>query len=250
MRLKVILVFVLLASAISAYADELPELEDVVEKTMPAIVTVTTYKNPEQDLSEDSTIEIPKSLRHLFEAKEKSTVIDQTGTGFFISKNGYVITCLHIVSNAEKIQVSLYDKRKFSANIIARDNSLDLALLKVEGDSFSVLDFETIKPLRIGAWVFVIGAPYGFDFSANVGIVSSNSRVLPTGDGSTHYIQTSIPINPGHSGSPVVNLSGKVVGVTSYIFTDQPGSIGISFALPAFQVEQISKKWIGRSNVN
>ena len=250
MRLKVILVFVLLASAISAYADELPELEDVVEKTMPAIVTVTTYKNPEQDLSEDSTIEIPKSLRHLFEAKEKSTVIDQTGTGFFISKNGYVITCLHIVSNAEKIQVSLYDKRKFSANIIARDSSLDLALLKVEGSSFSALDFETIKPLRTGAWVFVIGAPYGFDFSANVGIVSSNSRVLPTGDGSTHYIQTSIPISPGHSGSPVVNLSGKVVGVTSYIFTDQPGSIGISFALPAFQVEQISKKWIGRSNVN
>ncbi|MET0357485.1 MAG: trypsin-like peptidase domain-containing protein [Cellvibrio sp.] len=244
MRLKLTLLFLLLISAITTYANPVPELEEVIEKTMPAIVTITTYRHLDQNLREDSSVEIPKNLRHLFEAKEKSEAIDETGTGFFISNKGYIITSLHIVNNAEKIQVSLYDKRKFSAKIVATDGVADLALLKIAGENFPALIFETAKQPKIGAWVFVIGTPYGFDFSANVGIVSAIDRTFSTGEGveSIAYIQTSVPINPGHSGGPVVNLSGKVVGVTSHIFTDQPGSIGISFAVPAFYAEKLSKK--------
>lgn len=250
MRLKVILFFLLWAS-FSVHADSLPELEDVIEKTMPSIVTITTYKHLDQNLRDDSAVEIPKNLRHLFEAKEKSEVVDQTGTGFFVSKHGYIMTCLHIVNNAEKIQVSLYDKRKFSAQVIASDSVSDLALLKIEGDDFSALNFETSKASRVGAWVFVIGAPYGFDFSANAGIVSAINRILPICEGaeSIPFIQTSISINPGHSGGPVVNLSGKVVGVTTHIYTDQPGSIGISFAVPALYAEELRKKWLYDSHV-
>lgn len=250
MRLKIILFFLLLAS-LSVHADSFPELEDVIEKTMPSIVTITTYKHLDQNFREDSAVEIPENLRHLFEAKQKSEVIDQTGTGFFVAKNGYVMTCLHMVSNAEKIQVSLYDKRHFSAKLVASDSVSDLAILKIEGDNFSALNFEATKVLRVGAWAFVIGAPYGFDFSANVGIVSATHRILPIREGaeSIPYIQTSISINPGHSGGPVVNLSGKVIGVTTHIFTDQPGSIGISFAVPALYAEELSKKWLYASHV-
>jgi serine protease Do len=250
MRLKAILFFLLWVSTIPTHANPLPELEEVIEKTMPAIVTITTYKHLDQNLRDDSAVEIPNNLRHLFEAKEKPEVLDQTGTGFFVSSNGYIMTCLHIVNNAEKIQVTLYDKRKFSAQIVASDSISDLALLKIEGNHFSALSFETAKLPRVGAWVFVIGAPYGFDFSANVGIVSALNRRLPTkqGEYSIPHIQTSISINPGHSGGPVVNLSGKVVGITTHIFTDQPGSIGISFAVPAFYAEELSRKWIYESN--
>ena len=246
MQLKIILFFLLLISSLSTRADPLPQLEDVIEKTMPSIVTITTYKYLDPNLREDSEVEIPQKLRHLFESKEKSEVVDETGTGFFISKQGYILTSLHIVNNAEKIQASLYDKRKMSARIIASDNLSDIALLKVEGDNFTALDFETAKPLRIGAWVFVIGAPYGFDFSANVGIVSAINRTLLIRDGmeSIPYIQTSVSINPGHSGGPLLNLSGQVVGVGTHIFTDQPGSIGISFAVPASYVEKLTKKWV------
>ena len=245
MQLKIILFFLLLVSSL-AWADPLPQLEDVIEKAMPSIVTITTYKHLDPNLREDSEVEIPQKLRHLFESKEKSEVVDETGTGFFISKQGYILTSLHIVNNAEKIQVSLYDKRKMPAKIIASDSLSDLALLKVEGDNFIALDVETAKPLRIGAWVFVIGAPYGFDFSANVGIVSAINRALTIREGaeSIPYIQTSISINPGHSGGPLMNLSGKVVGVTTHMFTDQPGSIGISFAVPVSYVEKLTRKWI------
>jgi serine protease Do len=246
MQSKKVLCFLLWLYAFTALADPLPELEEVIENTMPSIVTVTTYKHLDQNLRDDSAIVIPPNLRHLFEAKEKSEVVDQTGTGFFISRNGYIMTCLHLVMYAEKIQVSLYDKRKFTATLIASDPVSDLALLKIDGDNFSALSFETARVPRIGAWVFVIGAPYGFDFSANVGIVSANNRTLKLRKGteSIPYIQTSISINPGHSGGPVVNLSGKVVGITTHIFTDQPGSIGISFAVPAFYAEELSKKWL------
>lgn len=246
MRMQMILFCLIWLSAISTYADSLPELEEVIENTMPSIVTITTYKKIDQKPEEDSNIVIPPNLLHLFEPKEKSEVLDQTGTGFFISRNGYIMTCLHLILNAEKIQVSLFDKRKFTATLVATDPVSDLALLKIEGDNFSALSFETAKLPRTGAWVFVIGAPYGFDFSANVGIISANNRTLKLRDGteSIPYIQTSISINPGHSGGPVVNLSGKVVGITTHIFTDQPGSIGISFAVPAFYAEQLSRKWL------
>jgi serine protease Do len=256
MQLKATLFFLLWLCVSTTLADSLPELEDVIEKTTPSIVTITTYKHLDQNLRDDSAVEIPKNLRHLFEAKEKSEVIDQTGTGFFVSKQGYLMTCLHIVKNAEKVIVSLYDKRKFPAHLVASDSVSDLALLKIEGKDFPALTFEMTKSPKVGAWVFVIGAPYGFDFSANLGIVSAVNRTLSIREGSETipYLQTSIAISPGHSGSPVVNLSGKVVGITTHIFTDQlatdhllinkPGSIGISFAVPASYAEPLSRKWI------
>ncbi len=214
---------------------------------MPSIVTITTYQHSDQNLRDDSAT----NLRHLFEAKEKHEVVDKTGTGFFVSKNGYIMTCLHIVKDAEKIQVTLHDKRKFSAQLVASDNVSDLALLKIDGDNFSALSFESAKLPKVGAWVFVIGAPYGFDYSDNVGIISALNRRLPinAGDYSIPHIQTSISITPGHSGGPVINLSGKVVGITNHILTDQPGSIGMSLAVPALYAEELSRKWIYESKI-
>lgn len=241
-----ILFFLLCLVSLNAQANPLPELEEVIEKTMPSIVTFNTFKHMDQNLRDDSAVVIPKNLRHLFEAKEKSEVLDQTGTGFFVSSNGYIITCLHLVNNAESIQVTLYDHRKFPATVVARDSVTDLALLKIEGENYSALTFETQKFPKVGAWVFVIGTPYGFEFSANVGIVSSVNRILSLNEteNSIPYIQTNISISPGHSGGPVINLAGKVLGITTHIFTDQPGSIGISFAVPAYYALALSKKWI------
>ena len=214
---------------------------------MPSIVTITTYKHPEQNPSNVSAAQMPANLRHLFESKEKSEV-DQTGTGFFVSKNGYIMTCLHLVKDAEKIQVTLYDKRKFSAQLVDSDSVSDLALLKIDGDNFSALSFESAKLPKVGSWVFVIGAPCNFDFSTNVGIISALNRRLPikAGDYSIPHIQTSISINPGHSGGPVINLSGKVGGITTHIVKDH-SSGGISFAVPALYAEELSRKWIYES---
>ncbi|MDS4042399.1 MAG: DegQ family serine endoprotease [Candidatus Competibacter sp.] len=154
------------------------------------------------------------------------------GSGFIISADGYVITNHHVVDEADKITVKLNDKREFPAKVIGSDPQSDIALLKIDATGLPVVAMGNADSLKVGQWVFAIGAPFGLERTATKGIVSALGRSLPN-DTYVPFIQTDVPINPGNSGGPLFDLTGKVVGINSQIFSRSGGYMGLSFAIPA-----------------
>lgn len=154
------------------------------------------------------------------------------GSGFIISKDGFILTNAHVVKGMDNIKVMFNDKREYAAKLIGTDEKSDVALLKIETDTdLPVVTIGNPNELRSGEWVAAIGAPFGFDNSVTAGIVSAKNRIL-AGESYTPFIQTDVAINPGNSGGPLFNLRGQVVGINSQIYSRSGGFMGISFAIP------------------
>ncbi|MBP6117017.1 MAG: DegQ family serine endoprotease [Neisseriaceae bacterium] len=153
------------------------------------------------------------------------------GSGFIISKDGYILTNTHVVSGSQQIKVMLNDKREYSAKLIGQDLQSDVSLLKIEAEDLPVVSIGNPAELKVGEWVAAIGAPFGFDNSVTSGIVSAKGRSLPN-ENYTPFIQTDVAINPGNSGGPLFNLKGQVIGINSQIYSRSGGFMGISFAIP------------------
>ena len=154
------------------------------------------------------------------------------GSGFIISKDGYILTNTHVVAGMGNIKVLLNDKREYTAKLIGSDVQSDVALLKIDTtEDLPVVKIGNPKDLKPGEWVAAIGAPFGFDNSVTSGIVSAKGRSLPN-ESYTPFIQTDVAINPGNSGGPLFNLKGQVVGINSQIYSRSGGFMGISFAIP------------------
>lgn len=162
-----------------------------------------------------------------------------SGSGFFISADGYIVTNNHVVENAEEITVRLTDEREFKATIVGRDEGTDLAVLKVDGGSFPFVSFEESAEPRVGDWVVAVGNPFSLGGTATAGIVSAKSRDIdPTGY--NEYIQIDAAINRGNSGGPTFDVYGRVIGVNTAIFSTTGGSIGIGFAIPAAVAKEVT----------
>ncbi|MBS1221181.1 MAG: protease Do, partial [Proteobacteria bacterium] len=162
----------------------------------------------------------------------KGMPVQGLGSGFIIASDGYLVTNHHVVEGAEKITVKLNDKREFPARVIGSDPQSDIALLKIDARDLPTVAIGDADRLKVGQWVFAIGAPFGLERTATKGIVSALGRSLPN-DAYVPFIQTDVPINPGNSGGPLFDLNGKVVGVNSQIFSRSGGYMGLSFAIPA-----------------
>ncbi len=162
----------------------------------------------------------------------KGMPVQGLGSGFIIASDGYLVTNHHVVDGAEKITVKLNDKREFPATVIGSDPQSDIALLKINAKDLPTVTMGDADNLKVGQWVFAIGAPFGLERTATKGIVSALGRSLPN-DAYVPFIQTDVPINPGNSGGPLFDLNGKVVGVNSQIFSRSGGYMGLSFAIPA-----------------
>ena len=162
-----------------------------------------------------------------------------TGSGFFVTEDGHVITNLHVVSDAEQVYVYLQDRSGHEAEVIARDAGNDLALLKIDADAtkVSVPRFGGLDDLRIGDPVGALGAPFGLPNSLTVGIVSALDRTRPSGTGTLEplrsMIQTDAALNPGNSGGMLVDELGRVVGIPTQIESADRSSSGIGFAVSA-----------------
>ncbi len=171
-----------------------------------------------------------------------------SGSGFFISPDGYLVTNNHVVENAEKITVTLKDGRELDADIIGRDEGTDLAVLKVRGGGkFPFVNFENSATPRVGDWVIAVGNPFGLGGTATAGIISSYGRDI--GDTFVDYIQIDAPINRGNSGGPTFDIYGRVIGVNTAIFSPSGGSVGIGFAIPADVADRITKQLIAGGKV-
>ncbi|CAN5338712.1 Do family serine endopeptidase [soil metagenome] len=170
-----------------------------------------------------------------------------SGSGFFISSDGYIVTNNHVVENANEITVILKDEREFKAKVVGRDKDTDLAVIKVEGRGFPYVNFENSGKPRVGDWVLAVGNPFGLGGTATSGIVSAYGR--NTGDQFVDFIQIDAAINRGNSGGPTFDVYGRVIGVNSAIFSPTGGSVGIGFAIPAEVADNITKSLIAGGKV-
>ncbi len=172
-----------------------------------------------------------------------------TGSGFFISADGYIVTNNHVVENARKITVRTSDDRALPAKLIGRDPATDLAVIKVEGAKFDYVSFEDRGKPRVGDWVVAVGNPFNLGGTATAGIVSALARPNISGSSYVDYMQIDAPINRGNSGGPSFDLSGRVVGVNSAIFSPSGGSVGIGFDIPADVALSVTKDLIANGKV-
>jgi len=157
---------------------------------------------------------------------------DGMGSGFFISRDGYILTNNHVVNNAIKITIIDIDKKEYSARTIGTDPKTDLALLQVDGDSFPFIKLGDSNAVEVGEWVLAIGNPLGMDLSVTAGIISAKGRQLALAE-YEDFLQTDAAINMGNSGGPLLNLRGEAIGINSAIIAPSMGNIGIGFAIPA-----------------
>ncbi len=171
--------------------------------------------------------------------------VQSSGTGFIVSKDGYILTNNHVVADAEKVTVHLLDKRSFTAKVIGRDSTTDVAVIKVDAKDLPVATLGDDNASRVGQWVVAIGNPLGLDFTVTAGIISAKGRPLQGLLGRnnryaiTDYIQTDAAINPGNSGGPLVNIRGEVIGINSAIASQTGMYSGYGFAIPVSLAKQV-----------
>lgn len=234
----------LLSLTPGAYAAEFPNFSRLFEQNKNAVVNISVI--PKQENNEPAVqfnlpdnIPIPEIYRWFFEPQPRRKAPQETprafGSGFIISKDGYILTNNHVVNNAEMVFVRFYDRSELEAEIIGTDARSDIALLKVNKKKLPQ-DLPTVKlatknSYKVGEWVAAIGSPFGFEYSITSGIISAKGRNLPN-ESYVPFIQSDVPINPGNSGGPLFNMEGEVIGINSQIFTRSGGFMGLSFAIP------------------
>ena len=161
------------------------------------------------------------------------------GSGFIISPDGYVVTNNHLIQGAggtgtvDTVTVTTADRTEYTARIVGRDASSDLALLKIDGRNLPFVQWGDSTKARVGDWVLAIGNPYGLGGTVTAGIISALHRGI-TGVGAyDRYIQTDASINMGNSGGPMFDLNGNVIGINSALISPTGASVGIGLAIPA-----------------
>ena len=199
---------------------QLPEFTDLVDDVSPAVVNISTRSSqptsrPQQtpDLQN-----LPPFFREFFERGVPMPPQEREGrslgSGFIISKDGYVLTNNHVVEGAETVIVRLNDRREFIAEIVGTDPRSDVAVLKLDANDLPVAKIADSDDVKRGQWVVAIGSPFGFDYSVTAGIVSATGRALPD-ESYVPFIQTDVAINPGNSGGPIFNKYGEIVGLAT-----------------------------------
>ncbi len=161
------------------------------------------------------------------------------GSGFIIDSSGLVVTNNHVIEGADEISVILQDNTTLKAEVVGRDESGDIALLRVHSDKpLPTVEFGDSSASRVGDWVLAIGNPFGLGGTVTAGIVSARGRDIHQGQ-YDDFIQTDAAINRGNSGGPLFNMDGQVIGINTAIFSPSGGSIGIGFSIPSNMAKNI-----------
>ena len=172
----------------------------------------------------------------------RTSVVQGYGSGVIISNDGYIVTNNHVVENAESVDVTLNDKRTFTAKVVGRDPGSDIALLKIKADNLPFIKYGDSEQLRLGEWVLAVGNPFNLTSTVTAGIVSAKGRTLNLNEGSykvESFIQTDAALNMGNSGGALVNTKGQLVGITSAILSPSGAYSGNSFAIPVSIVKKV-----------
>jgi serine protease Do len=220
-------------------ASSLPDFAPLVEQSGPAVVNVEVVQTAQAAGGMSPDDPFYDFFRRFgfptpdFGQRGNPQPMRGAGSGFIVSRDGYILTNAHVVAEADEVTVRLTDRREFQAKVIGVDRRTDVAVIKIPAQNLPTVRIGNPAQLRPGEWVLAIGSPFGFENSATAGIVSATSRSLPN-EGSNYvpFIQTDVAVNPGNSGGPLFNMHGEVVGINSQIFSRTGGYMGLSFAIP------------------
>ena len=202
-----------------------PDFVEVAKKTIDNVVHVKNSTNISNDFS----------LEDLIFGRRQQRPLIGTGSGVIISPDGYIITNLHVVKNADKIEITTNSNQTFDAELVGSDDQNDIALLKINSNEvLSYATFGDSDSTQIGEWVLAVGNPFNLNSTVTAGIISAKSRNLdPSGRTTQSYIQTDAAVNPGNSGGALVNTKGELIGINTAIQSQTGSYIGYSFAVPS-----------------
>ncbi len=164
------------------------------------------------------------------------------GSGVIISADGYISTNYHVVKDAERVEITMYDNHTYPATVVGKDPSTDLALLKIEEQRLPFLSFGNSDQISVGEWVLAVGNPFNLTSTVTAGIVSAKGRSLNILAGDYRiesFIQTDAAVNPGNSGGALINAKGEVIGINTAIASETGRYEGYSFAIPANLVNKV-----------
>lgn len=207
---------------------------------------------------------VPPGMEQFFDfgqPQQRPSVQEASGSGFIVSKDGYILTNNHVITGmdhttvADRISVKLMDGRVFTAKVVGNDPTTDVAVLKIDGNNFPTIPLGDDTKARVGEWVLAIGNPLGvLDFTVTAGIVSAKNRSLPGLLGNNRYaisdlIQTDAAINPGNSGGPLINTRGEVIGINNAIASETGYYAGYGFAVPITLAKKVMDDIIAHGHV-
>jgi serine protease DegQ len=225
---------------------EKPSFAPLLRAVTPAVVNISvesTSAPRRSPLFDDPFFD------RFFNLPEEAEPVPQrsAGSGVIINAdNGYVLTNHHVVQNADKITVTLFDRRSFEGKLIGSDEGTDIALLQIEADNLTALEFGNADQLEVGDFVLAIGNPYGLGQTVTSGIVSALGRSGLNIEGYEDFIQTDASINPGNSGGPLLNIRGEVIAVTTAIYGRAQG---IGFAIPIDRARRVMRDLVSYGSV-
>ncbi|HVR30373.1 MAG TPA: DegQ family serine endoprotease [Thermoanaerobaculia bacterium] len=235
--------------------------EDVAEAVRPSVVSISTERRPQQRGQGQADPFQESPFGDLFDrffgpgGRPFDFQMPQPfppqglGSGFMVSKDGYILTNAHVVDGADQITVRTTDERELRARLVGSDPQTDLAVLKVENGGLAPLPLGDSDTLRVGQWVVAAGTPFGLSSSITAGIVSATGRSNLRIADYENFIQTDAAINPGNSGGPLLDLDGKVVGINTAIFSRTGGYMGIGFAIPINMAKDVMNSLIEEGKV-
>ena len=246
------------AAAATAPVRQIPDFAQLVDREGPAVVFISVTKVAEAaalpnipGLEQDGPLgeflrrfQIPIPEGRQAPGPETGGV----GSGFIVSKDGYILTNAHVVEGASEVNVKLADKREFAAKVIGVDKRTDVAVVKIDAKDLPAVRIGDPGKVRVGEWVAAIGAPFGLDNTVTAGIVSAKSRNLPS-DTLVPFLQTDVAVNPGNSGGPLFNMAGEVIGINSQIYSRTGGYMGLSFAIPIDVAMQVRDQLVAHGKV-
>jgi serine protease Do len=241
----------------------------IADHVTPAVVSISSESRPAQASqrrrSLPNGITIPPGMEDFFDqfGQQVPQVEGGSGSGFIVSKDGYILTNNHVVTTndrttvADQVTVQLLDHRTYKAKVVGNDPTTDIAVIKIDGGNFPTAVLGNDVNSRVGEWVLAIGNPLGFDFTVTAGIISAKGRSLPgllSRRNGPNYsisdlIQTDAAINPGNSGGPLVNSRGEVIGITSAIASPTGVNAGYGFAIPITLAKKVMEDIIAHGRV-
>lgn len=244
------------AEATAKLQDLSQAFRDIAKEVGPAVVFIGT----EQTVKNSSNSPTPEQFREFFgddfmrrffgempQGREYKQ--EGLGSGFITSADGYILTNNHVVENADKITVTLADKREFKAEVVGTDPKSDVAVIKIQADNLPVAKLGDSETLEVGDWVIAIGTPFGLSQTVTAGIISAEGRSNIGINDYEDFIQTDAAINPGNSGGPLVNINGEVIGINTAIFSRSGGYQGIGFAIPINMAKSVQESLIKNGKV-
>jgi serine protease Do len=217
-----------------------PDFVTAAEKTVHAVVHIKTQYNYKNSYYDQFFGYDP--FFNFFQRPYGNQIFQAAGSGVLVSENGYIVTNNHVVSDASLIEVTLNDKRTYTAKLIGSDLGTDLALIKIEETDLPYIAYGNSDLVKVGEWVLAVGNPFNLTSTVTAGIVSAKARdinILGDKTSVESFIQTDAAVNPGNSGGALVNVDGELVGINAAIASNTGSYTGYSFAIPSNIVRKV-----------